>query len=52
MLGENLGLAGGCDSGTMGGGAVVNGMVIGMTVDVVVTRGVTGGKELVTGMLG
>ena len=45
-----FGLTGGCD-----GGAVVvkiNEVVVGMTEGVVVTRGVTGGSGLVTGLLG
>ena len=45
-----FGLAGGCDKGT----AVVkiDEVVVGTTEDVVVTRGVTGGSGLVTGLLG
>ena len=50
------GLAGGCGGGTVGRGAVVkgvkiNGTVVGTTEDTVVTRGVTGGNGLVTGVL-
>ena len=51
FAGGRGGLAGGCDGGTVDGGAVVDGVVVGMTEDIVVTRGVTGGKGLVTGML-
>ena len=45
-----FGLTGGCD-----GGAVVekiDEVVVGMTEGIVVTRGVTGGSGLVTGLLG
>ena len=43
FAGGGAGLAGGCGGGTVDEGAVIN---------EVVTRGVTGGKGLVTGMLG
>ena len=52
FAGGGGGLAGGCGSGIVGGDTVVDGVVVGMTGGVVVTRGVTGGKGLVTGMLG
>ena len=53
FIGGGAGLAEGCGSGTVGGGAVVNEVVKagGLAVDIAggteVTRGVTGGKELV-----
>ena len=46
------GLVGGCDGGTVDEGAKINGVVVGMTEDMVVTRGVTGGSGLVIGILG
>ena len=46
------GLVGGCNRETVGKGAKINGVVIGMTEDTVVTRGVTGSNGLVTGTLG
>ena len=52
FAGGGAGLTGGC-----GGGIVVNevvragGLVVGTAGDAVVTKGVTGGKGLVTGML-
>ena len=52
FAGGGSGLAGGCGGGTVGGGAVIDGVVIGTTEDAVVIREVTGGKGLVTGMLG
>ena len=57
FAGGGGGLAGGCGGGTVGGGAVVkgvkvDGMVVGTTEDTVVTRGVTDGNGLVTGILG
>ena len=52
FIGGGTGLAGGCDGGTVDEGAKINGVVIGMTEDTVVTRGVTGGNGLVTGILG
>ena len=47
-----FGLAGGCDGGTMVEVVKIDGVVVGTTEDVVVTRGVTGGSGLVTGLLG
>ena len=38
--------------GNCGGGAKIDGTVVGTTEDTVVTKGVTGGSGLVTGMLG
>ena len=58
FAGGSTGLAGGCGGGTVGRGAVVNevvkagGFVVDMVGGVVVTRGVTGGKGLVIGVLG
>ena len=58
FAGGGIGLAGGCGSWTVGEDAVVNevvkarGLVVDMAGDAVVTRGVTGGKGLVTGTLG
>ena len=46
------GLTGGCGGGTVGGGTVINEVVIDTTGCTIVTRGVTGGSELVTGILG
>ena len=48
FAGGGGGLAGSCGGGTVGGGAVVkgvkiDGMVVGTTEDMVVTKGVTGG---------
>ena len=43
-------LVGGCDGGAEG--VKIDGVVIGMTEDTVVTKGVTGGNGLVTGILG
>ena len=40
------------DGGTVDEGAKINGVVIGMTEDTVVTKGVTGGSGLVTGTVG
>ena len=51
FAGGGGGLAGGCGGGIMGGGAVVDGVVVGTTEDTMVTRGMTGGKGLVPGML-
>ena len=51
FAGGGGGLAGGWDGGTVGGGAKINGMVIGTTEDTVVTKEVTGGNGLVTGTL-
>ena len=52
FTGGGTGLAGGCDGGTVVGGAKIDGVVIGMIEDTVVTKGVTGGNGLVTGILG
>ena len=52
FTGGGTGLAGGCSGGTMGGGAKIDGVVIGTTEGIVVTKGVTGGNGLVTGVLG
>ena len=49
---SGTGLAGGCDGGAVGRGVKINGVVVGMTEGTVVTRGVTGGNGLVTGILG
>ena len=51
FAGGGGGLVGGCDSEAVGGVAAVDGVVIGTMEDTVVTRGVTGGKGLVTGTL-
>ena len=45
-------MAGGWGGGTVGRGAKIDGTVVGTTEDTVVTKGVTGGSGLVTGMLG
>ena len=52
FAGGGGGLAGGCGGGTVGGGTMVNEMVAGVARGTMVTRGVTGGKGLVTGGLG
>ena len=52
FAGGGTGLAGGCDGETVDKGAKINGVVIGTTEDTVVTKGVTGGSGLVTGILG
>ena len=52
FTGGGIGLAGGCDGGTVDEGAKIDGVVIGLTEDTVVTRGVTGSNGLVTGILG
>ena len=52
FAGGGTGLAGGCDKGTVVEGAKINMVVIGATEGTVVTRGVTGGSGLVTGILG
>ena len=52
FTGGGTGLAGGCNGGTVVGGAKINGMVVGTTEDTVVTKGMTGGNGLVTGILG
>ena len=51
FAGSMDGLAGGWDRGTVDKGAKIDGVVIGMTEDTVVTKGVTGGSGLVTGTL-
>ena len=50
FAGGGTGLVGGCDGGTVDG-AKIDGVVVGMTEDTVVTQGVTGGNGLVTGIL-
>ena len=52
FAGGGAGLAGGCDGGTVDEGAKIDGVVVGIIEDTVVTRGVTGGSGLVTGILG
>ena len=58
FAGGGAGLAGGCDGRTVDKNAVVKegvktgGLVVDVSGGAVVTRGVTGGKKLVTGMLG
>ena len=52
FAGGGTGLAGGCDEETVVEGAKIDVVVIGMTEGTVVTRGVTGGSRLVTGVLG
>ena len=52
FVGGGTGLAGGCNRGTVVGGAKIDGVVVGMTEDTVVTKGMTGGNGLVTGILG
>ena len=52
FTGGGTGLVGGCNGGIVDKGAKINGIVIGMTKDTVVTKGVTGGSGLVTGTLG
>ena len=58
FIGGGAGLAKGCGGWAVGGDAVINkvvkagGLVVDMARDAVVTRGVTGGKGLVTGTLG
>ena len=52
FAGGGTGLAGGCDGGTVDGHAKINGVVIGTTEGAVVTKGVTGGRGLVAGILG
>ena len=46
------GLAGVCGCGTVVKGAKMDGTIVGTTEDMVVTKGVTGGNGLVTGILG
>ena len=52
FAGGGGGLAGGCGSGTVIEGVKMDGMVVGTTEDTVVTKGVTGGNGLATGILG
>ena len=52
FTGGGGGLAGGWGGGTVGGGAKIDGTVVGTTEDTVITKGVTGGSGLITGMLG
>ena len=52
FIGGGTGLTGGCDGGTVVRNAKIDGVVIGMTEGTVVTKGVTGGNGLVTGILG
>ena len=52
FAGGGGGLVGGCGGGTVGGGAKIDGTVVGTTEDIVVTKGVTVGSGLVTGILG
>ena len=52
FTGGGGGLVGGCGGGTVGRGAKIDGIVVDVMVDAVVTRGVTGGSGLVTGILG
>ena len=52
FAGGGTGLAGGCDGGAVDDGAKIDGVVVSMTEGAVVTRGVTGGRGLVAGILG
>ena len=52
FAGGGTGLAVGCGGGTVVGDVKIDGVVIGMTEGTVVTKGVTGGDGLVTGILG
>ena len=52
FAGGGGGLAGGCGGGTVIEGAKMDGTVVGTMEDTVVTKGVTGGNGLVTGILG
>ena len=52
FTGGGGGLIGGWGGGTVGRGAKIDGIVVGTTEDTVITKGVTGGSGLVTGMLG
>ena len=52
FAGGGIGLAGGCDGGIVIKGVKIDIVVVGTTEDAVVTRGVTGGSGLVTGILG
>ena len=52
FIGGGIGLTGGCEEGTVVGGAKIDGVVVGTTEGTVVTKGVTGGNGLVTGILG
>ena len=52
FAGGGTALAGDCNGGIVVGGAKINGVVVGTSEDTVVTKGVTGGNGLVTGILG
>ena len=52
FAGGGVGLAGGCNRGTVVEVAKIDVVVIGTTGDTVGTRGVTSGSGLVTGLLG
>ena len=52
FTGGGTGLAGGCNGGIVVGGAKIDGVVVGTIEGTVVTKGVTGGNGLVTGILG
>ena len=52
FAGDGGGLVGGCGSGTVGGGAVVNKVVVSVIEVIMVTRGMIDGKGLVIRMLG
>ena len=52
FVGGGTGLAGVCNGGTVVRCAKIDGVVIGMTEGTVVTKGVTSGNGLVTGILG
>ena len=52
FAGGGGGLAGGCGGGTVIEGVKMDGMVVDTMEDMVVTKGVTGGNGLVTGLLG
>ena len=52
FAGGGTGLTGGCDGGAVVGGAKIDGVVVGTMEGTVVTKGVTGGNGLVTGILG
>ena len=57
FTGGGSGLAGGCEGGTVDEGTMIEGVkidetVVGTIEDMVVTKGVTGGNGLVTGILG
>ena len=52
FIGGGSGLVGGWDGGTVDEGAKIDGVVVDTIKDTVVAKGVTGGSELVTGILG